>query len=169
MLGARPTYRGSCSWTRFDGQEAAVLSSIGIDRPLELVTIDEDCPMVTPLHRIAGQLRELARIEKHGSTGMGSGETTRLHRELGDGYVPMAADLQRPAKLAAKLNDLRNYLLGDLRDLRHADALTRKIYLDLVDYDLRMLASTYETIAKVVRVGVRRLSALHPQDRLHHL
>ena len=66
--------------------------------------------------------------------------------------MPMAADLQRPAKLAAKLNDLRNYLLGDLRDLRHADALTRKIYLDLVDYDLRMLASTYETIAKVVRV-----------------
>jgi len=133
-------------------QEAAVLNSIGVCRPLELMTIDEDCPMVTPLHRMAGQLRELARTEKHGSTGMGIWETTRLHRELGAGYVPMAADLQRPAKLAAKLNDLRNYLLGDLRELRHADALTRKIYLDLVDYDLRMLAGTYETIAKVVRV-----------------
>lgn len=140
-------------------QEAAVLLSIGVERPLELLTIDEGCPLVTPLHKLAGQLRELARTNKHGSTGMGIWETTRLHRELGSEQVPMAGDLRQPVKLRAKLTALRNHLLSELRDLRHADAMTRKTYLDLMDYDLLTLKSTYELIAEVVRVV--------PGDHLH--
>jgi adenylosuccinate synthase len=55
--------------------EAAVLASKGVDDPLARVVLDGDCTLVTPMHKLLGQLAELAA--RRGSCGMGVGEAVR--------------------------------------------------------------------------------------------
>jgi len=54
--------------------EADVLISKGITDALNRLTISENCIIITPLHRLVGQLKELSRSQRHGSCGYGVGE-----------------------------------------------------------------------------------------------
>lgn len=58
-------------WVRF---EAEKLKSIGIESPLDMLTVWEDCLVATPIHVIAGLVREQRRSERHGTVGFGIGE-----------------------------------------------------------------------------------------------
>lgn len=58
------------------GNEANKLAAIGVPDPMSLLTIDGDCPIITPYHRATNRLRELQRGDgRHGSCGQGIGET----------------------------------------------------------------------------------------------
>ncbi len=58
--------------------EASVLESKGVPNPLGCVTIDPDCVLVTPMHKLLGQLAEVLRGEERlGTCGMGVGEAVR--------------------------------------------------------------------------------------------
>lgn len=68
------------------GYEANALGFKGIKHPLWVITIDPDCLVVTPFHRIVNQMLELSRgVERRGSCGFGVGEAVndgRNYKEM---------------------------------------------------------------------------------------
>lgn len=120
-------------------EEAARLAKVGVTDALDRVTIDENATVVTPYHRAANRLREIARAEdRHGSCGEGIGETVAdsiKHPEL----TLRIADLLRPHRTAQLLEDIRQYKLFQLQDeirrLRDAPAAAIPIH-DLTDNQL---------------------------------
>ena len=58
--------------------EASQLGRVGVGDAIPRTTIDGACRVITPYHRAAGRLREIARgAARHGSCGAGVGETVR--------------------------------------------------------------------------------------------
>ncbi|MFG1690259.1 adenylosuccinate synthetase [Nonomuraea sp. NPDC049269] len=88
--------------------EAAHLARLGVPDPFGLLTVHRDCLLATPYHIEAGRQRELARgAERHGSCGMGVGETMAYALANGS-LAPRAGD--SPATLTRKLGVLREAL-----------------------------------------------------------
>jgi len=94
--------------------EAEHLERLGIADPLSLVAVDRDALLTTPYHRAANQARERARgADRHGSCGMGIGETARYALAYPDD-APRAGDMTATCALARKLALLRDRLAADL-------------------------------------------------------
>lgn len=90
--------------------EAGCLAAAGVPDALDRLTVDRDALLVTPYHRAAGQARELARGPgRHGSCGMGIGETARYALEH-PADAPRVADCAAPRTLARSLGRLRDRL-----------------------------------------------------------
>jgi adenylosuccinate synthase len=101
--------------------EAAHLASVGAGDALDRLTVDRDALLTTPYHRAANRARELARgPQRHGSCGMGIGETARYALENPD-QAPRAADCAAPGVLARKLARLRDRLEDELGPLDGPD------------------------------------------------
>ncbi|NJN16337.1 MAG: adenylosuccinate synthetase [Oscillochloris sp.] len=101
--------------------EAAHLESLGILDPFAQTTIDERALIITPYARAVNRLRELARgADRHGSCGMGIGETMADALALGDRAL-RAGDLRDPQRLQAKLTELRLWNRRKLLDLALPD------------------------------------------------
>lgn len=115
-------------------QEAETLAGLGVADPLSMLSIDPDALVTTPIHAAANRTREDLRAgRRHGSTGLGIGETVwydlasaagiRAGNELWG--IRALADVDEPA--------LR---VGDCRDrrllIRRLDALARH-YAPLLD------------------------------------
>ena len=97
--------------------EADHLATLGVADPWALLTVDRDALVATPYHRLANQARELARgNQRHGSCGMGVGET--VARALADpaGAIRFG-DLRQPAALRGKLHRLDDWLRDTFADL----------------------------------------------------
>jgi adenylosuccinate synthase len=95
--------------------EAAHLARLGVPDPLGLVTIDRDALLTTPYHRAANQAREAARgTARHGSCGMGIGETARYALDH-PADAPRAADMTTPRTMERKLTVLRDRLAAELQ------------------------------------------------------
>ena len=91
--------------------EADALSQVGVDDPLEFMSVHPDCLIITPWHWMLNQLRETCRGDKrHGSCGMGIGETRRA-KEDWDLYltVGMVKNLDHKS-LVQVLNEFQTYL-----------------------------------------------------------
>ncbi|MFK3983413.1 adenylosuccinate synthetase [Micromonospora sp. NPDC050397] len=96
--------------------EAEQLNAIGVPDPFELLTVDAEAPLCTPWHVAANRLRELGRgASRHGSCGMGVGETTAYALRHAD--APRAGDTLAPARLRARLAAVRDRLTDELGDL----------------------------------------------------
>ncbi len=94
--------------------EAEHLTSVGIPDPLALLAIDPDALLTTPYHRAANHAREETRgAGRHGSCGMGIGETARYALEYPQD-APRAGDITRPRTLVTKLARLRDRLAEEL-------------------------------------------------------
>ena len=90
--------------------EAAHLASAGVPDALDRLTVERDALLVTPYHQAANQTREAARgRDRHGSCGMGIGETVR-YALAWPGDAPRVADCAAPRKLARTLGCLRDRL-----------------------------------------------------------
>ena len=99
--------------------EAAHLAAIGVPDPFGLLTVDRRALLTTPYHRAANRLREAARSPepgggRHGSCGLGIGETVAYSLAVAHDAAPRVGDCQTPAVLAAKLGRLRDHLAADL-------------------------------------------------------
>lgn len=82
----------------------------------EKMTIDENCLVITFFQRTFNRLRELARGDnRHGSVGMGIGETVADSKVLGDAAI-FAKDLNKPY-LRDKLKFIREYKLKQLPEI----------------------------------------------------
>jgi len=96
-------------------REAQHLSELGVDNPIDLVTIHPRCLVATIWHRILNQLRELSRGEdKHGSCGQGIGEARGYWLQHGEDAI-FAVDLRDGHVLRAKLELLRQRALLELQ------------------------------------------------------
>jgi adenylosuccinate synthase len=97
--------------------EADHLRALGVPDPYALMDVDRDAPLTTPYHAAAGRLRELARGEaRHGSCGMGVGETTR-YALAHAGDEPTAGDCASRPRLLRRLRLLRDRLTDELGPL----------------------------------------------------
>jgi adenylosuccinate synthase len=97
--------------------EAAHLEAVGVPGALDRLTVDREALLTTPFHRAAGRAREVARgSDRHGSCGMGIGETARFALEH-PAQAPRVADCAAPRTLARKLAGLRDALTAELGPL----------------------------------------------------
>jgi adenylosuccinate synthase len=97
--------------------EADRLASAGVPGVWDLVTVDEGALLTTPWHRAANRIRESRRgVDRHGSCGMGVGETVAFSLEHPD-LAPRAGDVLAPVRLVSRLTALRDALTDELGDL----------------------------------------------------
>ena len=95
--------------------EAAHLARIGVPDALDRLTVDRDALLVTPYHQAANRARELARGEdRHGSCGMGIGETASYAAGPIRADAPRVSDCAAPRPLIRKFAVLRDWLASDL-------------------------------------------------------
>jgi len=122
--------------------EADHLSTVGVDNPYGLLTVDRDALVATPYHRIANQAREIARgTARHGSCGMGVGETVAFALSHPVDALRFG-DLATPVVLRRKLFLLRAWLADVLADLGVAQALP----------DVDDCAEVFAAVAAMVRL-----------------
>ncbi len=97
-------------------KEAEHLASLKIPDPLSLITIENQAVVTTPFHMAANRIREMARTSRHGSCGMGIGETVdhSLKFPASAYYVRDMLDRQVSD---TKLLYIRSYLLESVRAL----------------------------------------------------
>ncbi|AEV87596.1 adenylosuccinate synthetase [Actinoplanes sp. SE50] len=117
---------------------AAEAGALG--NPFELLTVDGDALLTTPWHRAANRRRE--RAERHGSCGMGVGET--MAYALAEPDAPRVADVLHPARLRRRLAKVREaYGFGDAPLDDVADAFTafgRAVRITHESHTMRLLA-----------------------------
>jgi adenylosuccinate synthase len=98
-------------------REAEHLAELGVPNPGRLVTIHPRCLVTTPWLKILNQLRELARGNaKHGSCGMGIGETRSYWLKHGQDAL-FAADLRDRELLRHKLELQRQRVFLESQEL----------------------------------------------------
>lgn len=97
--------------------EEAHLAALGIGDAFDRTTIDAQALVLTPFQRAVNRLKELARGgQRHGSCGMGIGETMADRLAHGDRAL-LAGDLGNRGLLRAKLSFLRELNLAKARGL----------------------------------------------------
>ncbi|GIE88749.1 adenylosuccinate synthetase [Actinoplanes regularis] len=91
--------------TRFMVVDPLALSAeaAALGHPFELLTIDGDALLATPWHRAANRRKE--RANRHGSCGMGVGETMAYALKNAD--APRVADVLSPARLRRRLEKVQ--------------------------------------------------------------
>jgi adenylosuccinate synthase len=99
--------------TRFMVVDPLALASEAkaLGNPFHLLTVDGDALLATPWHRAANRRRETGRgAERHGSCGMGVGETMSYAEKHPD--APRVSDVLSPSRLRQRLAAVRD-ALGD--------------------------------------------------------
>jgi adenylosuccinate synthase len=97
--------------------EADHLRGLGVPDPYALLTVDRRARLVTPYHAAANRLREQSRgADRHGSCGMGVGETT-AYALAHPGDAPTAGDCASRPRLLRTLRLLRDRLTDELGPL----------------------------------------------------
>jgi adenylosuccinate synthase len=100
--------------------------------PDGLLHVHRDALITTPFHIAANRVREAARGHKHGTCGMGIGETVLASK---NGYEIRAYDLLAPRRLKSKLEELTHHLRLSLTEDVHKlpDRWNDKEYQKLVN------------------------------------
>lgn len=97
--------------------EADHLRALGVPAPYGLLTVDRAARLVTPYHAAANRLREQARgADRHGSCGMGVGETAR-YALAHPADAPTVGDCASRPRLLRTLCLLRDRLTDELGPL----------------------------------------------------
>ena len=96
------------------------LHTLGVTDALARLSIDRYALVITPFHRAANRLKELARgQDRHGSCGIGIGET--VTDSLADASLALCAgDLSQSRWVIRRLRTLRDHKLSELEPLRPA-------------------------------------------------
>jgi adenylosuccinate synthase len=135
--------------------EARHLVSLGIADPLALVAVEAGALVTTPLHVAANRLREMARTGRHGSCGMGVGETMEDFLAVrGDALV--VGDLEDPRRTRDKLLALRARKRASLEGLAIPDSPAAERERAVLEED-RTIATSLDAYASFARSagGVR--------------
>jgi len=106
-------------------KEAKHLEEIGVSNPFELLSVDRECPVITPFHIIANLAKEHARGHfRHGTCGMGVGETVVDWMDHPQD-VPLVGDILNPVKFARKMRFIR--------DLKHDQLMHNPAYCEVAN------------------------------------
>ena len=97
--------------------EAAHLESLGVSNPFDHMFVDRRALAITPFQEAANRVREMARGgARHGSCGVGVGETVYDKLRFGDSVVFMG-DIGNPHLLRYKLRYMQNLKRREVEDL----------------------------------------------------
>lgn len=95
--------------------------------------ISENALLTTPIHAALNKAREVSRgASRHGSCGLGIGETTLYKIRHGD-FAPQMKDILNPTALRTKLHTLLGYAISEMPDVE--EFLELSITQILSDYD----------------------------------
>lgn len=98
-------------------REESSLRAAGVGDALDRLRISAEARVITPYHQSLGRLREIARgTARHGSCGVGVGETVAHDRER-PGETLRMADTANRACLRRKLRRVREYAWEEVRRL----------------------------------------------------
>lgn len=127
--------------------EAKLLSDKGVNNPLNIVFVDENCLVTTIYHIYANRIKEFLRGGgKHGSCGMGIFETVNCPEKI---YVK---DIQNSDILIHKLSNIRKYykelfIQQNFKNIKQIQSVyltyTKMIHSDKVD-DLNFIAVNFK-------------------------
>jgi len=110
--------------------EADHLASVGVPNALERVTISGEARVVTPFHQAACRVREIARGDaRHGSCGVGIGETMRDGLEFPEDVVRMS-HLSDPRTLRRLLVRAQERLFEAVRTIVDLAPDERALFVD---------------------------------------
>lgn len=119
-----PTYLGPkviINPVMMDIEAVSLEETYGINNPLSLLSVHEDCLVTTMYHRHWNQITELMRGEaRHGSCGAGIG-MARLHERQRPESVIRARDLQNYARLKMLLHELKECVVEEVNKQIVAD------------------------------------------------
>lgn len=137
--------------------EARHLDELGVNQPLNLVTVDQDALVTTPFHISANRLKEMARSNgRHGSCGMGIGETARLAEDSDFELSLMVGDIFLPRMALSKLQSIQARLLKDTEAIRETIEKTPAVQQEIdILLDPNVAASAlkvYQEFVKQVQV-----------------
>lgn len=114
--------------------EAESLAALGIPDPLGLVSVSPDALVVTPVHRAANRAREDQRgDDRHGSCGLGIGETQAYALERGD-LALRVRDCLSPEVVRSKLVELTAFYAPLLEGSAHDVPSVREMAVDLLEF-----------------------------------
>lgn len=132
------------------------LHSVGVSDAFARTLLDRQALVITPFQQAANRLRELARGgQRHGSCGMGIGETMADALRWGEAMI-RAGDLPDRARVRRKLRALREAKRAELedilRDLRSVDAAREHVQVFDDAALVEIAAENYEALAGLVRL-----------------
>lgn len=140
-------------WSMFTEEQH--LHELGISNAFSRTTVDEQALIITPFQQSANRLREMARVNRHGSCGMGIGETMADYLAYGS-QVLFAGDLRSRSTIRSKLRFIQEVKLLQSQDFSADLPLT-----ETVEYELNFLKDQkiiercidlYESFAEVVNI-----------------
>ena len=127
------------------GVEAEQLAKLGVIDPLGLITADPAALLTTPIHRAMNRAREILRgANRHGSTGMGIGETVAYDLAVRQGAAAgdLVGNFRAPGAVMAGVDAPRVGMLRDRARLVQAlDALAffaAPLVAQVADEDVEM-------------------------------
>lgn len=162
-----------CHSTCFDPyaliSEAAALETCGVRGSLSRIAVDGAARTVTPFQKAANRLREVLRgTARHGSVGMGIGETMADQIAFPDLTV-YVGDLRSPGFLSeksARVQELKRAEFAPQLERLRSEGLVQKELALLEDPSMPKVASTMADIARRITIASRstlvRLAATHP-------
>jgi adenylosuccinate synthase len=129
--------------------EADALTTVGVTDAMDRVSVDERCVLITPWHWLANKIRELMRGGgRHGSCGMGIGETKRM---IADGGPWMTVrDLGRPAH--GLLKHIRTAALSSV-EIPRSNVTAMGLYECMLDENVSDLMDFYNDWARRIQIG----------------
>lgn len=136
--------------------EAAALETKQVRNAFGHIAIDYRAPIITPYHQLTNQLKELARgTSRHGSTGIGIGET-RADSERSVGQYLSAGDLLSPGIARQKLSEIRERKKADTLALLQANASNQamiNVWHQFADATLfESTLASYQTVAMNIQI-----------------
>jgi adenylosuccinate synthase len=146
--------------------EANALSYKIKGNPLDCLTIDEMCPIITPFHWLTNKIKELARGEnRHSSCGFGVGELRSDQEEGREDLVIYAKDLFETNILHKKLINIQDYRSQFIDKLVDCGPETERLCSIFYQYKIPDLVNFYhnEFLPQVYIVDYRWLD-LYVED-----
>ncbi len=133
--------------------EARHLEAIGVRDPLGMLRVEEDALVTTPFHVAANRLKEMSRSGRHGSCGMGIGETMQDSLADPEGALRVR-DLASPTVVGEKLIAVRDAKRRIARGLRVPDSDAARREIAVLESGGAMLwcLDAYEAFHRRVRV-----------------
>ena len=141
--------------------EAAHLKQIGVPDVFARTYVDPEALLITPYHKLANRLKEMGRKKRHGSCGMGIGETMNYSLRYSVA-APRVGDLRNLPKLAEKLERLQAVKCLEISDALEDDANCSPDDLAKFETDLRAFQSDsllgrcldrYKRLADLLQIG----------------
>lgn len=105
-------------------ESEAITRTCGIADPYDLLTVDPKCICSTPYHRLASRITELAHKKNpRGTVGTGVGQAYRYSNSH-PSLTIYASDLCMPTPLRAKLANVRDQIITDLKTVTDQEFLS---------------------------------------------